>query len=73
MDKGEWNLADYKFEKVRQENEIRRKNIEIQKWNIKKEELKLELDGIDLNISKLLEDIEVNKKSVQWCEDHIKQ
>jgi peptidoglycan hydrolase CwlO-like protein len=71
MDKGEWDTADYKYEKAKQLNDIRRKEIEIEKLNIKKEEIALEIDNINLSIGKYLEEIETNKKSIKWCEDKI--
>lgn len=73
MDKGEWNLADYTFEKAKQSNELVRKQIEIDKLTIRKRELELEISGIDLNISEHTNKMESIKQTIAWCEKKIEE
>lgn len=73
MDKGEWNLADYTFEKAKQSNELVRKQIEIDKLTIRKRELELEISGIDLNISEHTNKMESIKQTIAWCQKKIEE
>ena len=71
MDKGEWSEEDYKFEKKKQENLVKKRQIEVGKLMLNKEELLLKVSDIDLTIEQLKHKINKSGETLKWVESKI--
>jgi len=73
MDKGEWKLYDFEYEKRKTLNKIEKNSIEIEKLRLKKREIEVGIAEIDLQISEKLNKMDTLRQTIQWCEEKINE
>jgi len=70
-DKGEWEQEDYIFGKRKETNMVRKRQIEIAKHLINKEEFLLKISEIDLIVDTLNGKIDKSQDAIKWMETKI--
>ena len=73
MDKGEWNEANYRFEKSKISNQIAREQISIDRATIDIKEIYLKVADLELLIEKSKQRQEDMQKQINWIEEELKK